>query len=40
MEWLVDHVEAVDAAGHLIDRALLTDEPDVVDTEEAEAGEA
>ena len=36
VEWLVDHVEAVDDEGHLIDRALLTEEPET----EAEAGEA
>ncbi len=36
VEWLVDHVEAVDEEGHPIDRALLTEEPDT----EAEAGEA
>ena len=45
VDWLVDHTEAVDADGQPIDRALLEDEPeaestDVVNTEEAEAGEA
>jgi trigger factor len=45
VEWLVDHTEAVDADGQPIDRALLENEPeaestDVVNTEEAEAGDA
>ncbi|HEX3541231.1 MAG TPA: trigger factor [Acidimicrobiales bacterium] len=34
IEWLVDHVEAVDAQGQLIDRALLVESPDP-DTEDA-----
>ncbi len=39
IEWLVDHVEVVDADGHPIDRALLEDEPEA-QTEEAEATDA
>jgi trigger factor len=36
IEWLVDHIEAVDPLGQLIDRALLQEAPD---TEDAEATE-
>jgi hypothetical protein len=28
LEWLVDHVEVVDEAGHLIDRSQLSPEPE------------
>jgi trigger factor len=40
LEWLVEHVEVVDEAGHPIDRALLSPEPEpqrAVETGEAEA---
>jgi hypothetical protein len=32
LEWLVEHVEVVDEAGHPIDRALLSPEPEAQPT--------